>query len=361
MKHKFVGIVICILLIANISVVLGMPKERVNTNGEGRYFIFEDSSGQREIKYIEIDDKKENDLPKKIITNTNDNLAPNPSFEEGDTMPTGWTSAPNTTGIYTWDSSYAHSGEKSIGVLNLTNSYPYEVLWITSDFIPVDTTEHSYRLTAWFKFVDIPAFQYATIRILEYDSNYRLTGSSGRGRGSNNTDWHEITDTTGYDYGHTKYVKLELGQSFNPPYEPNPLIEIRFDDVNFSIWNTLPDAPTITGETHGKIRTLYEYTITTTDADSDNVSYEIKWGDNTTQTTESYHSGENAILTHIWGIVGTYNISVRAIDEHGAKSNWTTLTTTMPYSYNIPFQLFWERLFERFPHAFPILRHLFGY
>jgi hypothetical protein len=33
----------------------------------------------------------------------------------------------------------------------------------------------------------------------------------------------------------------------------------------------------------------------------------------------------------------------------------------MPTSYNIPFQSFWERLFERFPHAFPILRHLLEY
>jgi hypothetical protein len=34
---------------------------------------------------------------------------------------------------------------------------------------------------------------------------------------------------------------------------------------------------------------------------------------------------------------------------------------TMPVSYNIPTLLFWEQLFERFPHAFPILRNLLGY
>ncbi|MCU0851336.1 MAG: hypothetical protein MUC80_08745, partial [Candidatus Thermoplasmatota archaeon] len=55
------------------------------------------------------------------------NLAPNPSFEDGETMPTGWTYTPNSTGMYTWDSAYALSGEKSVGLLNLTDIYPYEI------------------------------------------------------------------------------------------------------------------------------------------------------------------------------------------------------------------------------------------
>jgi len=38
-----------------------------------------------------------------------------------------------------------------------------------------------------------------------------------------------------------------------------------------------------------------------------------------------------------------------------------TLTTTTSTSYSIPFQSFWQRIFESFPSAFPILRHLLGY
>ncbi len=38
-----------------------------------------------------------------------------------------------------------------------------------------------------------------------------------------------------------------------------------------------------------------------------------------------------------------------------------TLTTTSSDSDTIPFQSFWQRIFERFPSAFPILRHLLGY
>ena len=56
-----------------------------------------------------------------------------------------------------------------------------------------------------------------------------------------------------------------------------------------------------------------------------------------------------------------YAIKAKAKDVNGNESNWETLTVTMPYSYNVPFMQFWERLFERFPNAFPILRHLMGY
>jgi hypothetical protein len=327
MKHKIVGILSCMLLIANVSAVLG------NTN----------------------------EIPHGNITGMEPNLAPNPSFEEGDTMPTGWTYSPETNGTYTWDSNYAYSGEKSVGVLNLTNTYPPYLMWMTTDFIPVDCTVNSYMLSVWFKFVDIPLYQYAWIRILEYDINYQQTGSSGAGHGSSDTEWHQISDNTGYDQGQTKYVKLEIGQAFNLPYKPDSLIEIRFDDVYFGIWNTAPNTPTITGETNGRVRTLYDYTFTTIDPNHDNVTYEIDWGDNTTTTTAFYESGEEIVISHIWGIKGTYSIRAKAIDEYHADSDWATLTVTMPCSYNIIFHPFWERLFERFPHAFPMLRPLLRY
>jgi len=326
MQKKIIGILICMLLIANVSIVLGNTKE----------------------------------IPVRNDAGMGPNLAPNPSFEEGDTMPVGWTYDPNTTGIFHWDSNYAYSGEKSVGVLNLTNIYPYYTMWITTDFISVDETINSYILSVWFKSIDIPMYQYAWIRILEYNINYQPTGESATGHGSSDTEWHQISDNTGYDHGQTKYVKLEIGQAFNLPYKPDPLIDIRFDDVYFGIWNTAPNTPTITGETNGKVRTLYDYTISTIDPDQDNVTYEINWGDNTTQITDFYKSGEEIIIPHIWGIERTYSVRVKAIDEHGAESDWAILTVTMPCSYK-PIPQFLELLFQRFPHAFPILRQLLGY
>jgi hypothetical protein len=125
--------------------------------------------------------------------------------------------------------------------------------------------------------------------------------------------------------------------------------------------NQPPNTPTMTGETHGRVRTLYDYTIKTADLDQDDVRYEIDWGDNTTQTTDLNESGEEIIISHIWGIEGNYSIRVKAIDEYGAESDWATLTVTMPYSFNRPILQFLELLFQRFPNAFPLLRHLMGY
>ena len=325
-KKPLIGIVICILLITNVSVVLGNTSKNPRRNAAGM----------------------------------EPNLAPNPSFEEGDTLPTGWTNAPDTNGTFTWDSNYAFTGEKSVGVLNLTNAYPYRVMWITSDFIPVNCTKTSYMFSAWFKFVNVPEYQYTWISFQVYDDNYERIGGGGTGRGSTDTEWHQIMTTTGYDDGSTKYVKLELGQRFNEPYEPDPLNEVRFDNVNFSIWNTVPDTPTIRGEAQGRVRTLYDYTFTTNDPEQNNVSYEIEWGDNTTQTTDFHESGEDVVASHIWGVERTYRIKVRAIDENRALSDWATLDVTMPYAYTIPFMHFWMKFIESYPNAFPVIRYVLG-
>lgn len=286
------------------------------------------------------------------------NLAPNPSFEQGDTMPAGWAPAPQGNGTYTWNSDYAYVGEKSIGVLNLTNnSESSEIMWVTTDYIPVDCTNYSYRWVVWYKFVEIPPeCHFVMVRFLIYDSNHQFLGTYGAGISPpNDTDWHQFGCST--NYGDTKYVKLEMGQWWDLDGEPDPSIELRFDDVNFSVWNTVPDKPTITGETEGRVRTSYEYTISACDPDQDDVTYEIDWGDNTTEFTDPYVSGEEIRVNHTWIAKGTYTIRVRAIDEHWAASNWATLPVHMPSSYNIPSQGFWGRFLERFPHAFPILRY----
>jgi len=347
-KKPLIGIIICILLIVNASVVLGIPKEKVNTIGKTESFTFIKLFNQEDGKYAILNTNIKSEIPRGNVVGPN--LAPNPSFEEGDSMPTGWTSAPESNGIYTWDSNYAYSGEKSIGVLNLTNnSESSEVMWVTTDFIPVDCTTHSYMWLVWFKFVDIPPeCHFVMLRFLTYDINHQFLESYGAGISSpNNTEWNQFGCNT--NYGDTKYVKLEMGQWWDLEGEPDPLIEIRFDDVNFSIWNTIPDTLTLTGETHGRVRTLYNYTIFTTDPDQDKVRYEIDWGDNTTQFTDFYDSGEEISINHTWDKKGTYNVRVRAIDEYHATSDWATLDVTMPYSYTFPFMQFWMKILERFP------------
>lgn len=323
-KYHLIEIVICIMLIANVSVVLGDINKNTHRNDTGM----------------------------------GPNLAPNPSFEEGDTMPTGWTYSPNTTGIYHWDSDFAHSGHKSVGVMNLTD--PQQNYYWTTGFIPVDFTRYTYAFSGWFKYNEESADHYnAEFLVQEYDKNYNCIYNYGWFYGKFNSEWKETSDMTIKDKAEAKYVKLVL-VNFNNYGELNPLCEIRFDDIYFGVSNTAPNVPTIIGETHGKVRTLYSYSLKTTDPEEDKVRYWIDWSDNTTTNTTYYKSGQEVNISHIWGIKGTYNVRVKAIDEHDKKSAWTNLTVTMPYSYNLPIMQFWMRLFEQFPHAFPILRFLFN-
>jgi hypothetical protein len=124
--------------------------------------------------------------------------------------------------------------------------------------------------------------------------------------------------------------------------------------------NNAPNTPTISGPDSGKPGSTYKYTITATDPDLDMIYGYIDWGDDTTTDwVGPYDSGEAFSVTHVWTEKGTYTVKVKVKDEHGAESGWATLDVTMPTSFGIttPF-LTW--LFEVFPHAFPLLRHLLG-
>ncbi len=127
------------------------------------------------------------------------------------------------------------------------------------------------------------------------------------------------------------------------------------------IFTEAPDAPSIEGETNGKAGVSYPYTLCSSDPDNDNVYYYIDWGDSTTSGwIGPFSSGEEQAISHRWTKKNTYLVQVKARDIWGVESDWATLSVTMPYSYNLPFMQFWGRLFEQFPHAFPILRYLVG-
>jgi len=118
----------------------------------------------------------------------------------------------------------------------------------------------------------------------------------------------------------------------------------------------------ITGPVNGKVRTSYNYTFTTADPENDQISLFIDWGDGTNSSwIGPYPSGSHVTKSHTWSKQGIYTIKAKAKDSYGNEGQWGTLEITMPCSYTIPFQPFWERLFERFPHAFPIIRQLLRY
>jgi hypothetical protein len=136
--------------------------------------------------------------------------------------------------------------------------------------------------------------------------------------------------------------------------------------------NQKPNPPVITGPFSGKIREIYGYNFTLTDPDGDSlIKILIEWGgtgdDNTTYICWTCSSsgpkpnGTIFVADHSWATAGNYSIRAKIWDTQNNESDWGTLSVTMPCSYNIPFMQFWMKLFERFPNAFPILRHILGY
>ena len=127
------------------------------------------------------------------------------------------------------------------------------------------------------------------------------------------------------------------------------------------IINDLPNKPeTPNGSTEGKIGTEYTYTSSAIDPDGDQVKYYFNWGDETCSLTDFVNSGEAASASHSWSQEGTYSIKVKAVDEYGAASEWSDpLSVTMPRGRLLP-DTFFMRLLERFPNAFPLIRHILG-
>jgi glutaredoxin len=171
-----------------------------------------------------------------------------------------------------------------------------------------------------------------------------------------------------------KVSSNQSGTSYNPgtmPYSTKYYWNIiAWDNHGLSatgpIWqfttgnlqNNAPNTPDISGQDQGKPGTIYTFIITTTDPDSDQVYYLIDWGDNTTTDWDGPHaSGADVSLTHSWSTKNTYTVKVKAKDEHGAESDWGSLTIKIPTNQYIPhFTLM--KLLQKLLVWFPLLERL---
>jgi hypothetical protein len=125
-----------------------------------------------------------------------------------------------------------------------------------------------------------------------------------------------------------------------------------------------PNIPTLTGTVKGKIGQQYMYNSSTVDVDGDPVYYWFDWDDGTnTGWIGPFPPGALIQMNHSWAKKGTYEVKVKAKDIFNMETSWATLDVTMPKgTAHIP-SLFFdliERIMERFPYAFPILRQLLG-
>ena len=124
--------------------------------------------------------------------------------------------------------------------------------------------------------------------------------------------------------------------------------------------NDPPTIPIINGPNNGRPGATYTFSFISSDPDGEDISYYIRWGDETVTDWTAFHvSGESYSESHKWDEKGKYTIEAKAKDIHGAESNWGTLTINMPRYKNLQNTLL-LRLWDGFLNEFPSFRYIFG-
>jgi thiol-disulfide isomerase/thioredoxin len=151
----------------------------------------------------------------------------------------------------------------------------------------------------------------------------------------------------------------DLNLSLSPIWIGNGEIEIFISITNNEeLPNSAPEKPTISGPSSGKPKQTYEYSISTTDPDGDDVFYMIDWGDGTiTEWLGPYISGEAYTFQHEWDKEGTFIVKVKAKDLEGAETDWTWLKVSMPY---INQGLHFQKMLNNYLRFYNIAHSLFN-
>lgn len=107
----------------------------------------------------------------------------------------------------------------------------------------------------------------------------------------------------------------------------------------FTIFNNYPPKKpnNPSGPQIGVVGEAYIYSTSATDPEDDNIKYGWDWDgdDNVNEWTDFYISGATVNTEHTWETAGTYNVKVKAEDEHGAQSDFSS-ELTVYISDNIP-------------------------
>ncbi len=134
-------------------------------------------------------------------------------------------------------------------------------------------------------------------------------------------------------------------------------IAIIEQDINYP-----PITPEIEGPFDGRIGEEYTYCISNVvDPDGDDIYVFWDWGDGSNSDwLGPYQNGEQICENHTWQKTGDYTIKAKLKDEYGLESEWGYLEITMPKSKIFTYLLF-EKLFERFLNAFPLITKLLDF
>jgi outer membrane protein assembly factor BamB len=128
-----------------------------------------------------------------------------------------------------------------------------------------------------------------------------------------------------HDTIHTIYTDIYLpirvawNETHGFYYPDSPIYKM------LSMLNQPPLTPNITGPSSGSTNTVYNFNANTTDPNGDLVKFVFDWGDGTTSESEFVDPSMFAMqMNHTWSSAGVYCVKVKAIDIHGAESNFST-------------------------------------
>jgi hypothetical protein len=121
------------------------------------------------------------------------------------------------------------------------------------------------------------------------------------------------------------------------------------------IGNDPPNAPTITGPTHGNPNEPQTFTFHAADPDNDMVRYHVDWGDGTQETTNFDYIPLD--ISHTYTASGRYTITAYAEDSPGNIGPEGTFLFVCPRDKAINNMLF-QNLLERFPFLQKLIQQL---
>lgn len=82
-----------------------------------------------------------------------------------------------------------------------------------------------------------------------------------------------------------------------------------------------PTRPSVMGDVEGSVGEVMGFGFTSTDANGDNITYYVDWGDSTTSQSLLLSSGEQYIVSHTYNAENMYVLKVYARDDTGEQSS----------------------------------------
>lgn len=228
----------------------------------------------------------------------------------------------------TFSHSYSDTGEYTLRVIAMDN---------TIDSLLSDTAEYPLRITrppgappkkpaidAEIRsgYINISYAFYAQSRDPDDDSiSYRFNWGDGSTSnwsgyvpsGTEVSMYHSYSDAGNYSV--TAQAKDIYGQESEWSFGVTIVIEVG---------NRPPYTPdTVLAPVRGVVGDTYTFSVYTTDPDEDRVKYIINWWDGSLDSSYFVSSGDTVSFAHSYSIEGEYDIIAVAIDEYGARSEWS--------------------------------------